>query len=91
MLPEPKYHVGQLLILKCGGDENTQLFVTEIDEITCATGKQIYYKGSLWVDGATKHRRAYVSRGAIFNEIEILGVDEHQREHENEKSQVDKE
>lgn len=71
---EPKYKIGDILIHKLAGKEESRMFVEQIETATCSAGTQIFYIGKIW----TKQYGDYKSltRNQFkFNEIEIAGKD----------------
>jgi hypothetical protein len=45
-----KYKIGQKVIFNQDPARGTYLLITEIQEITCSAGTQVFYTGRLWMD-----------------------------------------
>jgi hypothetical protein len=70
-----KYKIGDILIPKLSGEENTRLHVIQIEEITCSAGTQTCYIGTIWRNELGK-RKTIIARMIKLNETEIFGIEE---------------
>lgn len=82
-LPEPKFNVGQTVDVIYAGCEKTQLYILQIETVTCTAGTQIYYRGRLhhqssflgdFKDGKTEKGKSFVLGEVKLREDELREV-----------------
>lgn len=70
-----KFKVGEEVNIKLGKVGKMCFHITQIEEITCSMGTQVFYEGRIWQDyketGTLPSHRSCLTRLAKFNEIEL--------------------
>ncbi len=70
-----KYKIGQRVRFICDSSETTFLHITEITEVACSAGIQVFYAGRLWIPkqysqpGQACHKDLWKA-----NEIELVAI-----------------
>lgn len=63
-----KFKIGEEVAINKGKAMQMTLHITEIREITCSAGTQVFYLGRIWADRANGRE---CSSRAEFSEIEL--------------------
>lgn len=67
-----KFKIGQEVCFKNDLSKNTCILITEIQEITCSAGTQVFYSGRLWIQKEfSKQQRICTKELWKANEIEL--------------------
>ena len=75
-----KYKIGQKVTFNQDPAKGTYLLITEIQQITCSAGTQVFYTGRLWIQSSKYpiHANAMACHRELWeaNEIELAAFKE---------------